>query len=197
MRIVPNVPKPISREWQSRSKKAGEVKLVFLSLIAEMKNLHLILEVLKMMDTPVLFDIVGPIKDIAYWERCQPLLKSSIHRINYRGAVSPVEVPSVLQQYHAFILPTRGENFGHAIYEAMSVGTLPIISSFTLWGQLQDHHAGITVNNWEHRAWAKAIKSVIDTHQQEYDEWSRDTYDYAKSYFEKNDFKSGFRDLFE
>lgn len=197
IQVIPNVPKPMSKEWKERAKQVGELRLVFLSLIAEMKNLHLVLEALRQVNTPLVFDIYGPVKDSNYWLQCQPLMANSKHHINYKGPVKPANVQEVLQQYHAFILPTRGENFGHAIYEAMSVGTLPIISTFTPWGRLQELGIGITVETWERTDWVNAIEQVMASGQAAFNSWSLGTYMFAKSYFEKNDFKSGYRILFE
>jgi glycosyltransferase involved in cell wall biosynthesis len=51
-------------------------------------------------------------------------------------------VPSTLQQYHFFYLPTWGENFGHAIAEALNAATPVIISDKTPWQNLHEQHAG-------------------------------------------------------
>lgn len=195
--IAPNIPKPPPNSWLRRSKPNGELRLIYLSLIAEMKNLHLILEVLKLVKTPIEFDIYGPIKDAKYWESCQSLMKGQIHSIQYRGVVKPNDVQSKLQEYHAFILPTKGENFGHAIYEALSSGTVPIISPFTPWGNLGLKNAGITVDSWEVEDWAEAIHALLKIDQKEFNKLSLNAFSLAKDYFQKNDFKSSYQILFE
>lgn len=130
--IAPNIPKAPYLFLPERKKKRNELKLVYLSLIAEKKNLHLaLLAIREIKSTPIIFDIYGPIKDQEYWEHCQPLMESIIHQIHYKGAINPTSVQDTLSKYDAFILPTKGENFGHAIYEALSVGTPCIISRFT------------------------------------------------------------------
>jgi len=194
--IAPNIPKTPLRSWLWRSKTKNELRLIYLSLIAEMKNLYLILETLKEIKVPIVFDIYGPIKDASYWQSCQPLMVNQIHKISYRGTVNPFEVQSKLQEYHAFILPTKGENFGHAIYEALSAGTIPIISPFTPWGHLQQHQAGITVDSWQINDWAVDVEQLVRMDQEEFSIVSQNSFALAKNYFEKNDFKSDYKNLF-
>jgi hypothetical protein len=43
---------------------------------------------------------------------------TSVARINYKGMLTAEQVPKVLQHYHASILLSKGENFGHAIFES-------------------------------------------------------------------------------
>jgi len=145
--VAPNIPKAPYLFLPERKKKANELKMVYLSLIAEKKNLHLaLLAIREIKSTPIIFDIYGPIKDREYWEKCKPLMESQVHQIHYKGAINPTAVQETLSEYDVFILPTKGENFGHAIYEALSVGTPCIISRFTPWGMLQEKSAGITID---------------------------------------------------
>ena len=44
------------------------------------------------------------------------------------------------------VLPSKSENFGHAIYEALSAGRPVITSHFTPWNDLQPAAAGINVS---------------------------------------------------
>ena len=146
--IAPNIPKPPVVSLQIIEKEHQVVKIVFLSLITEKKNLHLILESLLKYNQEVILDIYGPIKDHAYWESCKKtssLLPSNI-KVTYKGAIEPPFVQETLQKYHAMILPSKGENFGHAIYEALSVGRPVIISHFTPWNGLSDIRAGWNVD---------------------------------------------------
>ncbi len=190
VKIALNIPKAPLPSWSQRNKQMEELRIVYLSLITEKKNLHLVLEALREMKTPIAFDIYGPVKDANYWESCQQLMKDQIHQISYKGAVNPFDVQSTLQKYHAFVLPTRGENFGHAIYEALSSGTVPIISPFTPWGYLQEHQAGIAVNSWKVEDWAKAIITLMSTDQEEFNKLSQNAFSLAGAYFKKNDFNS-------
>ncbi|MBI1767934.1 MAG: glycosyltransferase [Bacteroidetes bacterium] len=196
VRVAANIPRAIANSNTVKEKAKGELRLVFLSLITEKKNLHLILEALKQLRTPIQFDIYGPVIDEGYWLTCKKLMEEQIHTIRYQGAIEPNTVQETLSKYHAFILPTKGENFGHAIYEALSVGTPVLVSPYTPWGRLQDYNAGITIEALDQKYWSKAIQKFIDMELDEYSVYSKGSYDLAKNYFSKNDFKFQYQSLF-
>ncbi len=123
-------------------------------------------------------------------------MKDQIHEINYFGSVNALDVQNKLAEYDIMILPTKGENFGHAIYESLSVGTPVIVSPYTPWGRLQDFNAGITVETFKPEDWAKAIQKFIDLNQEEYSVYSKGAYTLAQDYFSKNDFKTQYQNLF-
>lgn len=195
VKLAPNIPKTPVVEVPLRYKNKGELRLVYLSLIAEKKNLHLVLEALKVVRTPIQFDIYGPVKDEIYWLRCQDLMNEQIHAIHYLGPINPLEVQPLLAQYHALVLPTRGENFGHAIYEALSVGTPAIISSFTPWGVLQDKEAGIT-HELNVQSLADAIRNFVELDNHEFTKLSLGANKVATEYFQQHDYLARYRELF-
>ena len=51
-------------------------------------------------------------------------------------------MPATLAGYDLFLLPTRGENFGHAIFDALEVGLPVLISDQTPWRDLERIGAG-------------------------------------------------------
>lgn len=152
---IPKIPIPIINYMD---KKTNSLKIVFLSLITEKKNLHLVLESIKHIHFNLIFDIYGPIKDAKYWEICKNIindLPANIH-VKYKGSIEPIFVQETLQNYHALILPSKGENFGHAIYESLSVGRPVIISEFTPWISLNEKKVG-----WITAIKAKSISEAI------------------------------------
>jgi glycosyltransferase involved in cell wall biosynthesis len=193
--IVANIPKPPRPAILQRSKAKGKLRMVYLSLITEKKNLHLVLMALKIIETPVQFDIYGPIKDTAYWKKCEHLMEDQVHAIRYLGALYPARVQDVLSDYHLFILPTKGENFGHAIYEALSSGTPVLVSPFTPWGKLQDSGAGLTTQI-DIDSLVGAIKTFIQYDEQEFSQLSFNAHKLASSYFFDYDFRDQYRKLF-
>ncbi|WP_433532408.1 glycosyltransferase [Micromonospora sp. CA-263727] len=110
-------------------------RLVFIGRISPMKNLDLLLAALAHVPVPVRLDIYGPVEDVAYWRRCQGLLASLPERaaITYRGELRPEQVRETFSRYDAFVLPTRGENFGNAIAESLSAYCPVVCSDRTPW----------------------------------------------------------------
>jgi glycosyltransferase involved in cell wall biosynthesis len=113
--------------------------LLFLSRVCRAKNLAGALELLNGVRGRIRFDIVGPLEDPPYWEACKTIARQLPGNISvrYRGEVPRHEVAGVMREYDLFFLPTLGENFGHVILEALSVGCPVLISDRTPWRDLQ------------------------------------------------------------
>ncbi|THE11107.1 glycosyltransferase [Enterococcus hirae] len=136
--VLPNfVLKP--EVYNNKNKDSNLLKIVSISRILPMKNLFYSINVLKNCKSDIIFDIYGPVEDQNYWEKCKQLIEKLPQNIKvcYRGALDPNEVTSVYTKYDAFLSPTLGENFGHSIFEGMSVGCVPIISNRTPWTGLE------------------------------------------------------------
>lgn len=139
--------------------------MVFISRIAPVKNLLYALEVLKNnhFEGLIEFDIYGPDEDKNYWEKCKELithLPSNII-VEYKGFVDPKDISTTLSNYHSFFLPTKGENFGHAIVEAMQVGLIPLISDKTPWINLENQKVGYSLSLDNKDAFVLAIKEML------------------------------------
>lgn len=122
---------------------AGPLRVLFLSRISRMKNLEFALDVLARVRVPVTFSIVGP-RDEPYWMECQPALRGlpANVAVEIHDAVSPADVMTVMRGHDLFFLPTRGENFGHVIHEALNVGLPVLISDRTPWSGVAAAGAG-------------------------------------------------------
>ena len=123
----------------------GRIRLVFLSLINPNKNLHLIIDAVKALASRYELDIYGPVIDKGYWEFCQSKI-DRCEQIQYQGPVPPWKVPDLLAQYHFFVLPTQGENFGHAIFDSLASGVPVIISRNTPWKDIDIEQAGFYID---------------------------------------------------
>jgi glycosyltransferase involved in cell wall biosynthesis len=92
--------------------------------------------------------------------------------------VLPDQIIDYLQQAHLAILPSKSENFGHSIYEALSVGK-PVITSFgTPWLNLKQSHAGLNVDP-ETIDLQNAISFFADMDHEEYGKWCTGASEYA------------------
>lgn len=143
--VVPDVPLISNKQVRPLMKEVGKLRLLYFSLIAEKKNLLFALELLNSSELQnVSLDIIGPIKDKYYWEKCLIYIRgmSNPERIGYKGEIHPNQVVEILPQYHALILSTQGENFGHAIIEMLSCGRPVFISDKTPWQDLDQQHVG-------------------------------------------------------
>lgn len=146
IKVALNLPDMTPRQLPAFSPRTpGEpLRIIFLSRIAPMKNLDFALEVLKRVRAPVALHIYGLIDDVAYWKQCQEFMKTLPDNItaSYHGSIPHEEVAATLACHDLFFLPTRGENYGHAIFEALSVGTPVLISDNTPWRNLAEKQVG-------------------------------------------------------
>jgi glycosyltransferase involved in cell wall biosynthesis len=100
-----------------------------------MKNLMFALEALCHVTAQVHFSIYGPIDDDNYWRTCQSAITQLPGHISatYCGPISHESVSGTLAQHDLFFLPSRGENFGHVIFESLAAGTPVLVSDQTPW----------------------------------------------------------------
>lgn len=128
----------------ARSGDGSRLRICFLSRVSPMKNLDYALSALVLVRTPVCFTIYGPIEDESYWSKCRELISllPSHIEVKYEGEVEHACVVETLATHDLFFLPTRGENFGHVIHEAMKAGLPLLISDQTPWRQLVEAGVG-------------------------------------------------------
>ncbi|QEQ57219.1 glycosyltransferase [Chlorobium phaeovibrioides] len=170
--------------------------MVFLSRISPKKNLDYLLTVLKKVTMRIELSIYGTLENPEYWSMCERLiheLPSSIV-VHYRGEVNPKDVLAAFAQ-HVFFFPTRGENFGHVIFEALSAGTCVVLSDQTPW----KHDQGGAVEAIpleDENAWVQAVERWAVCSNDELTELRESAFSYARDYVEKSSAVQQNRDLF-
>ena len=194
--IAHNIPKQPLKEIGYPNKKQNYLRLIFLSLIAEKKNLHLVLAGLSNTEN-ISLDIYGPIKDNDYWKnQCLPLLDKLSDKVNYLGDILPNEVQDTISKYDALILLSKGENFGHAIYESLSVGRPVIISEFTPWKNLKEKKAGLNVDIKNEKDITDSLSYFKNINEEEFNNYCKGAHHLAVNYYFKTDFKGAYNKLF-
>jgi len=158
--IAPNIRLPIEPAAFAPSPD-GSLRLSFVGRIVPVKQLDYALEVVARVSAKIEFHIYGPAEDAAYWARCQALiakLPPNI-RVIWHGETDNETVVAAMASTDLFFLPTAGENFGHAIFEALSSGAPALISDQTPWRQLGARRAGWDLPLANQSAWIEAIES--------------------------------------
>jgi glycosyltransferase involved in cell wall biosynthesis len=137
-----------SADGSRLGKEPGSLRVVFLSRISRKKNLYGALAIISGIRGRVELTIHGPIEDEQYWRECQSSISQLPRNITvrYAGVVSPDQVPDAIASHHLMFLPTLGENYGHAILEALSVGRPVLISDRTPWRRLESLGVGWDVS---------------------------------------------------
>ena len=198
--VVEDIPTFNDQPRDGKAKDKGSLKCVFLSRIHPKKNLHYFLNLLKEInqDIEIGFDIYGSEDHPVYAEQCRKIaatLPPNI-KVRFMGGVPFNRVFEKLSLYHVFILPTLGENYGHAIFEAMSTGLPVMISDQTPWRNLAQMKVGWDIPLQMKGKFVDAITQAAGWSKLEYTEWSEGAYTYAKGYMQKLDALAKYRQLF-
>jgi glycosyltransferase involved in cell wall biosynthesis len=198
IKFIPNIPSKPTKYLPRQHKKVGEIKLVSISRIAPEKNIKYLLELLKEIKGNVSLNIYGMIKTEAYLKECEDIIKKlpSNINVNIAGEIPSHLIKEKLQENDFFILPTLGENFGHAIYEALSSGTPVIISDKTPWRNLEQHKAGWDISLNKPEKFIKVLNKCAAMDNDEYQEWRNGAYNFAKKYYEENNVIEKYLEMF-
>lgn len=193
--VASNIPRKVSGYTDIPFPGAnGKISLVFLSLINPNKNLHLIIDAVNRASSRFTLDIFGPVIDKKYWELCLAKI-SDTNAIQYKGPVPPWKVPELLAGYHFFVLPTQGENFGHAIFDALASGVPVIISRNTPWHSIDLKDAGLYLDLNDEHSLTEILAGVSDLGSGEYKRLRKGSILYAEQYWREKNYESEYHFL--
>ncbi len=137
----------IDRNYELKIKKNKFKKVIFFSRIHYKKGLLELIDSWNNVKNNEgwILEIFGPISDSDYLNKIKKKIKelSLEKNIFYSGAVfSNSEKKKIFEDADGFILPSKSENFGISIGEALSYG-LPVLTTFeTPWKIINDYKAG-------------------------------------------------------
>ncbi len=181
--IAKNIPRMPLGEIPRTAKVPGKLRLVYLSLIHEKKNLLQVIGMVAKSGDGITLDIYGPVSDPAYWKKCRQLIEKNPGKIKYRGELLPSRVQQIFCEYDASILLSKGENFGHALYESLSSGRPVITSYFTPWNDLQEKKAGWNLDIANNETCMETLKSICNMPADSFDEYCSAAWKLAKGYY--------------
>lgn len=132
---IQNISVVASNNHSRMDKKPNDLRLVYIARIHPTKNTLKAVEWLEKVSGNIQYDIYGSIENEMYWKQCQDVIARLPQNITvrYMGVIDHDQVASTIAGYHAYYMPTTGENFGHSIVEAMLMGKPVVISDQTPW----------------------------------------------------------------
>lgn len=205
--IAEDLPRKVDFEAQiakiqnNKNQENEVLKLVFLSRISPKKNLEYCVQILnKITDKEIVFDVYGTFENEEYWGKCRKLLESLPKNIHYRcyGEVNSEKVIDVFSDYDAFFFPTKGENFGHVIYEALAAGCVPVISDRTPWLDLKENGCGYVLPLENPDAFIDTIKELAEIKEvNRFVEMKINAVEYANGKYLHSIYKSRYELLFD
>lgn len=197
--VADNLPDMQQDAFESCSKVPGFLKCIFIARIVPIKNLLYLLQCLQKIPQTITLTIVGPVEDEQYWKTCKAVIEKLPSNITvlYAGAKNKKEIKALLKQQHLFILPTTGENFGHAIFEAMLAARPVLISDQTPWLQLEAAKAGWHYPLSQPELFIKKIMELAALDQEHYDSYANGAWEYAHSFISNPSLTAPYKILFE
>ncbi len=179
-------------------KEPGCLKLISIAVISPMKNILLVLQALEKVKGNIQYEIYGPVKDEDYRDACNVQIKKLPPHISVvlHKEIEPQRVKEALQEAHVFILPSKSENFGHAIYEALSAGRPVITSHFTPWNQLRELRAGINVSLDDNEELSGSIDFFASMDEESFSQWHHGAVAYANEAVDVGKIKKEYERMF-
>jgi glycosyltransferase involved in cell wall biosynthesis len=115
--------------------------------------------------------------------------------VDYRGEVTPAEVLNTFSGSDLFVLPTRGENYGHVILESLIAGTPVLLSDRTPWQASGDNAVQVLpLENPD--AWVVAIERWAQMDAQHLERMRLAARAYAQRYLDSSEAVAQNRALF-
>lgn len=162
-RDIPSAPR---MNLEMNAKRENDTfKVVYCSRIDQKKNLIFIADIFQNVTCKLSIDIWGEVYDQPYFD--QAIKKFSIlsENINwsYKGKLNFEESKIIFSGYDLFFFPTRGENYGHVIYESLSCGCPVLLSKDTTpWNDLEENDVGFNIELNKKEEWVEKIRYYHD-----------------------------------
>jgi glycosyltransferase involved in cell wall biosynthesis len=181
------------------AKQPGALKLIFVGRIHPIKNLHFILQVLRRVEQEVVLTIIGPVENEEYTLFCKLLAEEVPPNIlvNFEGEMPHPEIRGRILQHHFLVLPTLGENYGHAIIESFCAGRPVIITNRTPWKDLSSKRIGWDLPLNDEEQFLAAISRAADMQHDEFTWWCACSLAYAHTLSGASTYRNKYTSLFE
>ena len=195
--LLSNLPKFQETLLLPAGKKEHELKILFVGRIHPIKNLHFLIDSLRPLQSNAELTIIATLEDQDYWQKCAELISQlpANIKIHFKGEVANEEINDIMVTQDIFALPTQGENFGHAIFEALCAGRPVVISDQTPWRGLAGWKAGWDLPLDQAR-FTKAFSQFSSMNQEELNEWCVGAWQFAHNYIEHSDLKRRYIEVF-
>lgn len=196
--VIPNFPGSLDKDQAAIEKKTKEISLIFIGRLHPIKNLDYLLALLPAIKGKIHLTVIGNEEDNVYAAGCKKMIMGYSSNINvqFEKDIPYKDLHYLIQQHHVLVLPTQGENFGHAIFDALSQGKPVLISDQTPWQNLSLVKAGWDIDLSKKEQFIEALQWVTDFDQLQYNEWSQGAWQYAKRFMEESDINNSYYKLF-
>jgi len=197
IRVVPNIPCLPVEKMNDSQKVPGKLRLSFAGRVHPVKNLLYLLRLLKTVTCECWLNVIGPIEDVAYYQACQEEIAGLPRNVTvkFSGAVTNEDALWLVANSDLMVLPTVGENFGHAIFEALSLGIPVLVSDQTSWRDLEQERAGWDLNLSQPDQFRAVLERMGQMSREEFQLWRSGAHQRSIRFFKENDLKPAYLEL--
>jgi len=196
--LIPNLPAVLMDEPAYIIKENGRLSMIFVGRVHPIKNLDYLLNLLTQLPGNIRLTIVGSLEDKDYWQQCSQIILNLPPTVDvqYLGEIPNDRIAGLIKEHHIFVLPTQGENFGHAIFESLSSKRPVLISDQTPWRRLSIAKAGWELPLEQPAEFRQAILKAVAWGQAEFDEWAEGAFRFACAHRDNSGAIEKYRQLF-
>jgi glycosyltransferase involved in cell wall biosynthesis len=197
--IAPNLPVSVNEHLIPSEKPSGQLRIIFVGRLHRIKKLDFLLEAIAKATGDIKLDIVATSEDKDYWNQCKKLITALQLKVEITSYIDLPhhQIKPLLEKAHLFALPTEGENFGHAIFEALAVGCPVLISDQTPWIGLRSKKAGVELPLANQSRFTEVIQEFVDMPDATWQEYRQGAWSLATSYQQNLGSAEQYHQLFE
>lgn len=165
--VIPHPYEPRFDEGTFPEHEGGPVRILFLARFHPKKNIGVVLEAVDRVrrDVPdIKLVLAGSGPDSLESQVRSQIVRLGLEKVvELPGFVGGEEKRRLLRTSSVFVLPSRQENFGISVVEAMDAGVPVVISrGVGLWPEVADSEAGIVVEPATPQEVAKALLTLLN-----------------------------------
>lgn len=196
--IAPNLAVNISSRPLSLGKNIGELAILLVGRIHPIKNILGAIKSVSAVKGAVELKIIGVMEDENYWQTCCEVIDKMPGnvKITYVGEAPPAQLELFYERCHVFLLPTLGENFGHAIVEALGRGRPVLVSDNTPWNDLANSGAGWNFPVEAVASFTEALQIAVEWDQRAFEQASKSATAYLNDKLDMANAIAMYRELF-
>ena len=198
VRVISNFPASQDELSLPPEKEVGSLDALFIGCIHRIKGLDILLNSLKSSAQRIRLTIVGNPEDVSYLQLCKKLVNElpANVQVTFKNEVPHREIDQLIRDHHIFCLPTKGENFGHAIFESLAAGRPVLISDQTPWRNLIKYNAGWDLSLDNPAKFGEIIDLCALMKTEELNEWSKGAWQFCNNYLRASNVKQQYLNLF-
>ena len=193
--INPNAIVPVIKNFKGDN---ARLRVLFLGRIAREKNPITLLKALQTIGFNVEVTFCGAGLDQNYqqlFNKELDLLPAHVY-CQFINDLPHYHIRSLFENHDVMVLPSLGENFGHAIFESFAFGVPVIIGNNTPWKDIELVQAGFEIEPLNEKSLQEKLSFFNDLETDNYNVWSKGAKDLASKYFNDQNFEQVYLKLF-